>query len=125
MPKNLWPDFDVRKAPRSPKTVVEEAGHGLGEKTNGLVVFYTLRTSAKGETFEVEFSLYSSSLRYHFPFMRIKFPVDAVYPVVVVADKMADEVAKDEDELIALLAKIFAAPSTVETIQRLMSLSQE
>ena len=37
---------------------------------------------------------------------------------------MRDMVAKDENELNALLAKIFNAPSTIEAIQRLMSLSQ-
>jgi hypothetical protein len=37
---------------------------------------------------------------------------------------MNDIVAKNESELTAALTKIFNAPSTIETIQRLMSLAQ-
>ncbi len=125
MSENLWPDFDVGKAPRSPKSVIEEAGKGLLERTRGLVEFYRMDLSIKNNNVEASYSLYAGSLRYHFPFLRAKFAVDPVYPVTVVADKLADVVAKDENELTASLAKIFSAPTTVETIQRLMSLSQE
>jgi len=125
MPKDLWPDFDIGKAPRSPKTVVEEAGSVLEKKTNGVVQFYTLRLLVENNIVTVEFSLYSPPLHYHFPFMRIKFAIDPGYPVTIVADKMADEVARNENELTASLAKIFGASSTVETIQKLMSLAQE
>ena len=125
MSKNLWPDFDIGQAPRSPKTVIEEAGGGLEKKTKSLVRFHTMNISIKDNTVEVFFSLYARSLSYHFPFLRAKFAVDPVYPVTVVADKMTDVVANDENELTASLAKIFSAPSTVETIQRLMSLAQQ
>lgn len=124
MSKNLWPDFDSEQALCSPKTVIEEAGAGLVEKTKGLVQFYRTRVSIKDNKVEVHFSLYTRSLSYHFPFLRATFAVDPVYPVTVVADKMTDVVANDENELIASLERIFNAPSTVETIQRLMSLSK-
>jgi len=62
---------------------------------------------------------------YHHPFLRIRFSVEPLYPVTVVADGMSDTLAHDEDELIALLAKIFNAPSTIATIQRLMALAKQ
>ena len=125
MPTNLWPNFDIGRAPRSPKTVIEEAGAGLDEKTNGTVRFWALGTSMKDNNFQSSFSLYSPALRYHYPFLRAKFALEPVYPVTISPDKMTEIVANDEKELIAALTKIFNAPSTVETIQRLMSLGQE
>lgn len=124
MPKDLWPEFDSEQALRSPKTVIEEAGAGLEEKTNGIVKFSRMNVSINDNNVEVLFSLYTRALSYHYPFLRATFAVDPVYPVTVVADKIADAVSNDESELIALLDKIFNAPSTVATIQRLMSLSQ-
>jgi hypothetical protein len=125
MSENLWPDFDIGQTTRSPKTVIEEAGRGLEKKTKGLVEFYRTNLSIRDNKVEALFSLYTPSLGYHFPFMRAQFAVDPVYPVTVVADKMTDVVANDEKELTAALAKIFNAPSTVDTIQRLMSLGQQ
>ena len=125
MSKNLWPNFDTGQALRTPMTVIQEAGAGLEEKTNGLVKFYRMSPSIKDNKVEVSFTLYAPSLSYHFPFLRAKFAVEPVYPVTVVADKLTDVVANDENELTASLAKIFNAPSTVETIQSLMSLAQQ
>ena len=123
MPTNLWPDFDIGQAPRSPKAIIEEAGGGL--ETKGLVRFYALSTLIKDNMVEVPFSLYTPSLSYHFPFLRAKFAVEPVYPVTITADKLDDVVANDENELTASLAKIFNASTTIETIQRLMSLAQQ
>jgi hypothetical protein len=125
MPTNLWPDFDIGKAPRSPKTVIEEVGDGLEKKTNGLLRFYRMTIAITDNQVEAAFSLYSRSLGYHFPFLRAKFAVERVYPVTVAADKLPDTVVNNEEELTKALAEIFNAPSTVETIQRLMSLSQQ
>jgi len=124
MSENLWPDFDVGGAPRSPKAVIEEAGRGLEKKTNGLVIFFSMGVSIKGIEVDATFSLYTRALPYHFPFLRAKFAVEPVYPVTIIADKMKEVVANNESELIASLSKIFNAPSTIETIQRLMSLAQ-
>src|SRR4029077_17527066 len=125
MSENLWPDFEAANAPRSPKTVIKEGGAGLEKKTNGLVNFYPMNITIKDNNVELTFSFYDPSLIYHFPFLRAKFAVEPPYPVTVVADKMPDVVANDENQLTAALTRIFNAPSTVETIQRLISLSQQ
>ena len=109
MSENLWPDFDIGKAPRSPKTVIEEAGGGLSDKTKGIIRFYTMSTKINENDVNMSFSLYSISLSYHFPFLRARFAVDSLYPVTIVADKMSEVVANNENELTALLAKIFKA----------------
>jgi len=57
--------------------------------------------------------------------MRARFAVEPLYPVVLAADKMPEIVANDENELTTALARIFRAPSTVETVERLISLSQQ
>jgi hypothetical protein len=124
MSENMWPNFETAQTSRSPKTVIEEAGRGLAERTKGVVRFYTLSTSIKNDNVEVAFSLYTQALSYHFPFLRAIFAVDPVYPVKVVPDKMPEAVANDENELTTLLGKIFSAPTTIATIQRLLSLSQ-
>ncbi len=76
-------------------------------------------------TIEASFSLWVPSLHYHFPFMRAVFTVDPIYPVTLVVDKMADVKVNDEAELTAALGKIFSAPSTVMTIQRLISVAKK
>jgi hypothetical protein len=126
MSTNLWPDFDSAQAPRSPKAVVEHAGKGLSQKTKGIVVFTMFLTpTIRSNEVEVGFSLYVQSLMYHFPFLRIRFGIESMYPVKVIADRMTEAVANDENELIETLTKIFNAPSTVATIQRLISLAKE
>ena len=69
MPTNLWPDFDIGKTPRSPKTVIEEVGSGLRsqDKRSGSILYG--RPIVKDNNVEVPFSLYARSLRYKFPFL--------------------------------------------------------
>jgi len=125
MPTNLWPDFEDANLPRSPKAVVEEAGAGLSKKTRELVRFSTEPARISGAEVGVSFALYVPSLLYHFPFMRITFPIGGMYPVKITADKWGEGTANNENELTMLLGKIFTAPSTVGTIQRLMALAKQ
>jgi len=123
MAENMWPDFDVGQAPRSPKSVIEEYGEGLGERTKDKIQFYRSNLTIRdGKIVNVTYTLWTAPLRYHYPFMSVQFPVDTGYPVKLVADKVPDMEARDENELKTALARIFNAPSTVETIQRLLSL---
>jgi len=57
--------------------------------------------------------------------MRITFPIGGMYPVKITADKWGEGTANNENELTMLLGKIFTAPSTVGTIQRLMALAKQ
>ena len=102
---------------------LRHAGAGLEEKTKGAVRFWSMGTVLKDNNVQLTFSLYVRTLGYHFPFLRAKFAIEPVYPVTLSADKMDDIVANSEDEMITALTRIFNAPSTVETIQRLMSLA--
>lgn len=124
MNENLWPDFNVGEAPPSPKAVIEGAGSGLKDKTNGTVWFYTLGTGVRDNVITARFSLYSQSLGYHYPFLVAKFTLDALYPVTLVPDKMPEVKANNQEELIAALIKIFNAPTTKETIEKLMALGK-
>lgn len=122
--KNLWPDFDLSKGPRSPKSVIESAGKGLEEKTKGTVHFYSRGATINKDSVVASFALMVPALSYMFPFLQAKFAVSVPYPVTVVAHQREDVVAKDETELIAALASIFNAPSTIEAINRLASLAK-
>lgn len=123
MSDNLWPDFPAGKAASSPKAIIEAAGAGLDVKTNGLVRFYSMGMTIRDNVVDSTFSLYAPKLSYHFPFLRARFPIDASYPVTLTADRLPEEVAADESALLTCLANIFRAASTVDTIQKLMSLT--
>lgn len=123
MSSNLWPNFDQALAPRTPKVVIEEAGAGLSEKTKGLVKFYSTPVSIRGDVVRQQFTLYVRALSYHFPFMSVEFAVEPFYPAKITIDKMRDQTANDEEELKGVLANAFTAPTTISTIQRLMSLA--
>jgi hypothetical protein len=96
MPTNLWPDFDRVQTPRSPKAVVAQAGAGLSDKTMGLVTFFSGTASVKDGMVEVDCSLWVPALMYHYPFLRLRFGVDPMYPVTVIASGMSDTKAKDD-----------------------------
>lgn len=123
MSTNLWPEFHAVQSPSSPKKIIEERGAGLKERTKGVVQFYRSRTTVAGDEITLNFTLYSPHLSYHFPFLQARFSIENNYPVTLIADKMAEIKANSDEELIGGLSKIFNAPTTVETIQKLMSLA--
>jgi hypothetical protein len=126
MPKNLWPDFDVGAQPRTPRAAIEEAGVGLADKTKDSVKFMPYGApQIKDNVIVFTYSLYAKLLGYHFPFLRVTFGLLQSYPVKLVADRMAELVAGDETELNAHLATIFNAPTTKETVERLIALSRK
>jgi hypothetical protein len=123
MEKNFWPDFNPTESPSTPKSIIQEAGKGLEEKTDRLVTFYQLNVIFTGGFANASYSLYARQLQYHYPFLKAKFPITGFYPVELNADKMPVIVAKDERELIQALVGVFQAPETVATIKQLISLS--
>ena len=66
--------------------------------------------------------MYIRSLDYFYPFMTVKYSVISPYPVTITADKMDEIVVGNEKELTDSLIKIFNAATTIDTIQKLMSL---
>jgi hypothetical protein len=109
----------------TPKTIIEQAGVGLEKKTNGLVQFYLYNKEISGKTVSLTFSLWASTFGYHYPFLKVQFPMVDGYPVELVADKFPDTLrAANEEELLATLGKIFQAPSTIDIVQKLIALSQ-
>lgn len=123
MTANLWPDFDTEQSARTPKNVIEEAGAGLQERTNGEIEFST-ETFLSGGQVTMSGALHSKRLSYFFPFMIVKFPASSLYPVTLTADKLEEMAAHDEATLIAALTQIFNAPTTIETVKQLMAYGQ-
>ncbi len=123
MNKNLWPEFDVASK-STPKTIIEQAGAGLEEKTNGLIKFVVNRVKISMGVASFDCDIYSPTLQYIYPFLKVRFPMVDGYPVELVADKFPDTLrAANEEDLLAMLEKVFQAPSTIDTIQKLIALS--
>jgi hypothetical protein len=123
MSKNLWPEFDATSK-STPKRTIEQAGAGLAKKTKGLVEFYVRRATISEGFVSFDCALYSSTLSYFYPFLKVRFPMVDGYPVELVADKVPDTLrAANEEELLGTLEKVFQSPSTVDTIQKLIALS--
>ena len=58
MPKNLWPDFDSGQVLPSPKTVIDQAGDGLKERTGGLLEFYRVHLLIEQNIVNATYTLY-------------------------------------------------------------------
>ena len=124
--KNLWPEFSSSETEAaSPKEVIQRAGDGLKERTNGLVEFTLMHTSVADGNVHIVFSLYTPRISYMYPFLTAHFPVVGMYPVQLDVDKTSAPVmALDEERLVESLARIFNSESTVSTIRQLMALSK-
>ena len=123
MSANIWPNFNASLVPPSPKRIIDQAGEGLKDKTKGVVVFYTGSIMIEDDMAKLRCVLSTPQLSYHYPFMTVKYSVANPYPVSITADKMEEVVVNNEKELTASLIKIFNAPTTIDTIQKLMSLA--
>jgi hypothetical protein len=123
MSTDLWPEFDV-SSKSTPKTIIEKAGADLEKKTKGLIKFNVHGTRISEGMLTLECGLYSPTLSYQYPFLKVRFPVIDGYPVELVADKVPDTLrAANEEELLGALGKVFRSPSTIDTIQKLIALS--
>ena len=123
MSANIWPDFNASLVPPSPKRIIEQAGEGLRDKTKGVVVFSSIGVTIEDDMAKLRCVLSTPQLSYHYPFMTVKYSVANPYPVSITADKMEEVVVNNEKELTASLIKIFNASTTIDTIQKLMSLA--
>jgi hypothetical protein len=125
MTKNLWPDFDLASSKPTPKNIIEQAGAGLEKKTNGTVRFHLGHQGISGETASIACKLYAPALSYMYPFLNVRFPLLDEYPVELDVDKVPETLhAKNQEELLSVLERIFQLPSTIDTIQKLIALSR-
>jgi hypothetical protein len=121
--KDLWPEFDVTSK-STPKTIIEQAGAGLEKKTKGLIKFHLISPRISEGFVSLDCRLYSPTLSYMYPFLKVRFPVVDGYPVELVADKFPDTLcAANEEELLEMLGKVFQSASTIDTIEKLIALS--
>jgi hypothetical protein len=123
MTKDLWPEFDV-SSKVTPKKIIEQAGDGLAKKTKDLVRFHLGNTTISEGFASFKVELFSPTLKYMYPFLKVRFPMVDGYPVELVADKIPETLhAGNEEELLDMLGRVFQAPSTIDTIQKLIALS--
>jgi hypothetical protein len=123
MSKDLWPEFDATSK-SSPSAIIKLAGAGLAKKTKGLVEFDVQNPRISEGFVSFDCSFWSPTLRYFYPFLKVRFPMVDEYPVELVADKVPDTLrAANEEELLGMLGKVFQSPSTIDTIQKLIALS--
>lgn len=138
--QDLWPDDIASVTVISPKTIVEEQGKILGQKTNNLIVGELKREdslSLNPSRFPYDFSLYCSSLNYRYDLFRFIFDVTENYPVYIKPDAMILKesfvdfpnknnnndgvIAESEEELIEVLRKIFSSSKTRKVIAGILS----
>lgn len=125
MSNNLWPDFELADSLPTPKSIIEDAGKGLTEKTGSLVHFYTKGVTFSGETATMNCSLYAPRLNYMYPFMTVRFPMKQLYPVQLIVSEFDQPlVANNAAELLGALGRAFNAPPTMQTIKQLLALSK-
>jgi len=123
MTTDLWPEFDVATK-STPKKIIEQAGAGLEKKTKGILQFYVGKTRISEGFASLECKLYSPTLSYMYPFLKVRFPIVDGYPVELIADKMPDTLrAANEEELLGVLGIVFQMPGTIDTIEKLIALS--
>ncbi len=126
---DLWPDFKIDAKPRGVRQMLEEAGEGLKEKTNGLVDFRVWPDEDRDRDFPVRYrcDLYVRKMDYNFALFAVHASATG-FPVKVVA---GPEVAEgpfkvgDESALYAALANIFRSEYTKAVVQNLVSMAYE
>lgn len=123
MNQNLWPDFAVESNNSTPKSLVDEAGVQLKEKTNGRIWMTHMTTQIVGAKATATYGLYVPKLSYVYPFLKISMSLPGAYPVEIVPDKMNTVLAGNENELINALREIFKSEPTVNTINSLLAIA--
>lgn len=118
--QNLWPDFDLQTAPRSPKRVLQEAGLGLSEKTHGLIEF-AVQTHADESQLIHDCYLWVRNLNFRYPFLTVTHGGTQTYPVEITSDTFGrSRKADNEDRLLEILEEIFRSPQTINAVTQLI-----
>lgn len=127
--ESLWPDFDDMPKAITPGTILKEQAAALGEKFQNKIQG-RITVSRTAESFKHTFLLYCAPLAYRYKLFETEYKLLDLYPVsVTVEGDIAEELcgtqeeseiaAPTEEELKAVLKRIFAAQKTVHLIQAL------
>jgi hypothetical protein len=126
---DLWPDFAIEPKPRGIRQMLEEAGRGLKEKTNGLIAFRVQLSESQARParpFLYRCELYVENLDYAFPLLYVNVGMDGGFPVEVVTTNPADpKKAWDEAGLNSILATVFQSEETKAIVRNLISMATE
>lgn len=110
--------------------MLEDAGQGLKEKTNGRITFRVLpaetRNNSAAFPFRYRCELYLENLDYAFPLLYVNVGVDGGFPVAVITtDPEEPKKAWDESQLTSILAAIFRSDETKTIVRNLVSMATE
>ncbi|MCI0702759.1 MAG: hypothetical protein L0241_16890 [Planctomycetia bacterium] len=126
MATDLWPDIAIDQTTRGIKQILEEAGRGLKEKTNGLVEFHVSPSLSVDPLYPFRFrcDLHVPKLAYSFSLVVVESAPNG-FPVVVKSAPDIDVRIEDEAQLLAKLAEIFRSPRTQAIIQNLVAMARD
>lgn len=133
--QNLWPDFAIDKT-KSPKTILKEQAGYLMARTNN-VLSAAVETSHYKENISHEFYVVAPALNnYRYRLFSVSHEVVGYYPVTIMTEvelqgEHEDDIkivynpakAKNEEEFMLLLSKVFKNPENVRIISSLLSQS--
>jgi len=123
---DLWPNFKIEPKPRGIRQMLEEAGSGLQEKTNGIVTFRVWPLdNDRNRKFPFRFrcDLYVEKLDYNFPLLHVNSSATG-FPAEVQTDTGGITVP-DEGALFSALETTFHSDNTKAIIENLISMATE
>lgn len=124
MAKDLWPDFDLARRPKTVRQILLDAGSGITNKTDGRISF-VVDTSANGDQFIHDCYLSAPSIGFRYPLMKVVHKVEQ-FPATLVSDVSPRDqkiVVKNENELVNALADLFHSEPTGNVVTQLLSAS--
>jgi hypothetical protein len=122
---DLWPDIKIDPKPRGVRQILEEAGRGLKEKTNGVVEFRVWPADGRSEEFPFRFrcELRVEKLDYNYLLLEVDATATG-FPVEVRTDKDLIKAANESD-LLQALRGTFWSERTRLIIKNLISMATE
>lgn len=133
---DLWPDLSDISKQKTPQKILTEQANALSDKTGNLIVGQVkkLRSIRRGRQeleypFMYDFIIRADILNYSYSLFSIGHDI-YLYPVYFIIDKdikleiLGSEealVAKDEEEFITILRKIFNSQKTVKILKAILS----
>ena len=127
--QNLWPEITVEDRIETPRNILQEQAKYLSQQTKNTIIGQ-VGVGRTGEEFLCEFSIISPPLGYSTRLFSVRYRLIDIYPAefAVDADLAKDLTgkseparipARDRDEFVALLSRIFSADSTTRILKAL------